>query len=254
MFRNHDLVQPQYFSHADWTGGATITHGAEGSRSQGMLAQGYYAMLRIGRDGYQEKTRNILKTAHRFRNIIYLHPELHIMGDPTMIVAFNAANAEKLNIMHVADVMKQLQPSWRFNPVQYPAGLHFCITGPQTWGGNDSGQCSGDLESEADGVFTVEKPYDCFSDAALHFSVDLSDSLPVALYLKRKGKPALTGSMYGMGAAGIPIENPTVADSILQAGKHATLQPVTDGLEPLYELGRHIVDKNTRQKLQLPAY
>lgn len=209
-------------------------------------------MLRIGMDGYTEKARKILRTAHRFRNIIHLHPELKVMGDPSMIVAFNSADTDALNIMHISDVMKQLQPPWRFNSVQNPAGLHFCITGPQTWGETDSDQCLN--ENARNDTIRVEALYSSFSNATQMFSVDLSQAVPAALELKKKGTPALTGSMYGMGAAGIPIEDLTVTDNILQGAKHVMLQPVDNGLEPLYQTGRHIVQKNTAEKLGLPAY
>ena len=251
-FRNRALIKPQYFSHPDWTGGASITHGPNGSRSQGLLAVGYYTLLRTGHEEYVRNARNILQTAHRFQNIIRMHPELEILGKPSMVFAFTSSNPEQLNVMHIADIMSKSSPSWRYNAIQHPKGLHFCITGPQLFNIKTDDHFSPD--SLVSDPLIPEYLYQDFSDATKLFSRDLMLAIPLAEQLKLSGKPALTGSMYGMGAAGIPIEDITVADTILQAGKHITLRTEENGLEPLLNMGRQIVNEHIHQKLQIPAY
>jgi len=54
-------------------------------------------------------------------------PELVLIGDPTFLVSFRS---DTVDIFHVNDFMKT--KGWRFNCLQLPPALHFCVTLPST--------------------------------------------------------------------------------------------------------------------------
>ncbi|MFO8112478.1 MAG: hypothetical protein R6T92_08225, partial [Desulfosalsimonadaceae bacterium] len=53
--------------------------------------------------------------------------ELIVIGEPTFLVSFRS---EVLDVFHINDFMKTR--GWRFNCLQLPPALHFCVTLPQT--------------------------------------------------------------------------------------------------------------------------
>ena len=55
-------------------------------------------------------------------------PELTLIGDPTFVISFRS---EQVDIYHVNDFMKTR--GWRYNCLQLPPALHFCVTMPQTF-------------------------------------------------------------------------------------------------------------------------
>jgi len=110
----------------DWPGGKYFSPGMAGSRSGGLLAATWAAMVTMGRDGYLERARGIFDTAFAMQDVVRSHAKLRIFGHPTFCFAFTS---DDFDIYHVNDHMKQR--GWRFNGLQYPDGLHFCVTGPQ---------------------------------------------------------------------------------------------------------------------------
>ncbi len=54
-------------------------------------------------------------------------PELSLIGEPTFVISFRS---EIVDVYHINDFMKTR--GWRFNCLQLPPALHFCITMPQT--------------------------------------------------------------------------------------------------------------------------
>lgn len=276
MFRNQDLMDAQVFTLPDWDGGAMANYGSFGSRSEGLIAAGYYTMLSLGMAGYLERAWKILLTAHRFQNIVKNHPELKIIGDPGMCFAFAARDPESLNIFHIADLMKQRNPAWRFNHLQPPA-LHFCLTGPQTWLGQDVDTqpeySEQGLSDEAlmldirntfenrstteDNVRDMAELLDRrltreTSQATRRFSEDLAWAMSMVGNLR--GQPAMSGSMYGLGATGIAIDNRDLRDAILRTGVMLFHKPSSRSLVSLLGSGKYRVRKVLQRQLQLPAY
>ena len=52
LFRDKELRNSQYFFRTDWTGGKYCSPGMDGSRSGGLLAASWAAMVQLGREGY----------------------------------------------------------------------------------------------------------------------------------------------------------------------------------------------------------
>jgi glutamate/tyrosine decarboxylase-like PLP-dependent enzyme len=127
LFRDKALRNGQYFFVSGWTGGKYMSPGIEGSRSGGLLAATWAAMVQLGRDGYRRYAEQIFATAAEMMNAVRSHPELRIMGSPTFCFSFTS---DEFDIYHVNDFMRQR--GWRFNGQQYPNAIHMAVTRPQT--------------------------------------------------------------------------------------------------------------------------
>jgi glutamate/tyrosine decarboxylase-like PLP-dependent enzyme len=126
-FRDKSLRNGQYFYMTDWSGGKYASPGIEGSRSGGLLAATWAAMVSTGRAGYLEYARRIFETAFAMQEVVRSHPELRVIGDPTFCFSFTS---DEFDIYHVNDAMRSR--GWRFNGQQYPNAVHMAVTRPQT--------------------------------------------------------------------------------------------------------------------------
>ncbi len=176
-FRDKELRNSQYFFLTDWTGGKYCSPGMEGSRSGGLLAATWAAMVTIGRDGYLRYAREIFETAEAMKRAVTSHPELHLMGKPTFCFSFTS---DDFDIYHVNDFMRTR--GWRFNGQQYPNSIHMAVTRPQTQPG--------------------------VTDA---FAADLTDAIEYAH--AHKDEAPKSGSIYG----GIPGGMTDEADQFIRA-------------------------------------
>ncbi|MFP6729360.1 MAG: pyridoxal-dependent decarboxylase [Alphaproteobacteria bacterium] len=127
LYRNKELRTGQFFSHPLWPGGMYSSPGIGGSRSGGLLAAAWAAMVSLGTEGYMARAKLIFETAYAMQDVVKALPELRLMGAPSFCFSFTS---DDFDIYHVNDHMKGL--GWRFNGQQYPSALHMCVTGPQT--------------------------------------------------------------------------------------------------------------------------
>lgn len=127
LFRDKALRNGQYFYLTDWSGGKYCSPGIDGSRSGGLLAATWAAMVQLGRDGYRRHAEKIFATAAAMQQAVRSHPELRLLGDPTFLFSFTS---DAFDIYHVNDFMRTR--GWRFNGQQYPNAIHMAVTGPQT--------------------------------------------------------------------------------------------------------------------------
>ena len=126
-FRDKALRNAQYFFLTDWSGGKYCSPGIEGSRSGGLLAATWAAMVQLGRDGYRRYADAIFRTSAEMQAAVRSHPELRILGNPTFLFSFTS---DVFDVYHVNDFMRGR--GWRFNGQQYPNALHMAVTRPQT--------------------------------------------------------------------------------------------------------------------------
>ncbi|MFI5099963.1 MAG: aminotransferase class V-fold PLP-dependent enzyme [Actinomycetes bacterium] len=174
LYRNADLRRLQYFTFPDWPGGLYISPGMAGSRSGGIIAAAWAALLTTGEEGYLDAAEAIHRTAQQIKAAVQAQPELRLFGDgQTFLVAFGSARDPQdggIDVFLVNDALTQR--GWRMNPDQLPPGLHFCVTRPNTRPG-----------------------------LAEEFARDLAES--VAYAVENRGTPAASGALYGFaGAAG----------------------------------------------------
>jgi len=182
LYRNPELRKYQYFTNPDWPGGIYFSPGLSGSRSGGVVAAAWAAMVSLGEKGYLEVADAIFKTAATIRQGVDSIPELEVIGDPTFLVAFRA---KELDIFHVND--RLIEKGWRLNALQLPPALHFCVTRPNT----------------APGV-------------AEAFVADLRDAVEYAKHPARQSPKS--GALYGLG--GTPAGN-EILDTLFSAALDA---------------------------------
>jgi glutamate/tyrosine decarboxylase-like PLP-dependent enzyme len=181
LYRTPELRRKQYFIMPDWSGGNYTSPGMSGSRSGGIIAAAWAAMVTLGREGYLAIAADIFRTAKRLREIIGEHPELRVLGDPLFNVAFAATPADQLDddpidVFHVNDALAAKK--WRMNGLQHPPALHFCVTRPNTLPG------------------VMDR-----------FAEDLQEA--VAYAREHRGEQPRSGATYGAGGANIPRDKVT---------------------------------------------
>ena len=174
LFRDKALRRAQYFHLLDWSGGKYMSPGMEGSRSGGLIASTWAAMVSLGREGYREHAREIFETAAAMMDVVRSHPELRIMGEgtsgaPTFCFSFTSDDFE---IYHLVDFLGP--KGWRFNGQQYPNAIHMAVTRPQTRAG------------------VVEE-----------FAADLAEAIAYAKEKEAAGEEAFAGAIYGGVAGGL---------------------------------------------------
>jgi glutamate/tyrosine decarboxylase-like PLP-dependent enzyme len=125
--RHRKLRDYASFTQAHWTGGKYLSPGIAGSRSGGLLAATWAAMVSMGREGYLKYAKLVFETAFAMQDAVRTHPELRIFGKPTFCFGFTS---DLFDIYHLNDFMRQR--GWRFNGLQHPNGIHMCVTRPQT--------------------------------------------------------------------------------------------------------------------------
>ena len=97
-------------------------------------------MVYLGEEGYLDAVRAIMNVADDIKAGIRAIPELTLIGEPTFVISFRS---EEVDIYHLNDFMKTR--GWRFNVLQLPPALHFCVTMPQTFAPGVAGQFLADL-------------------------------------------------------------------------------------------------------------
>jgi glutamate/tyrosine decarboxylase-like PLP-dependent enzyme len=128
LYRNNDFRRYQYFNVPDWPGGMYASPTAAGSRSGGLTAATWAAMVYLGEEGYLKAAEAIMSVADKIKKGIEEIAELTLIGKPTFVIGFRS---EEIDVFHVNDFMKT--KGWRFNVLQLPPALHFCVTMPQTF-------------------------------------------------------------------------------------------------------------------------
>ncbi|HRE03722.1 MAG TPA: hypothetical protein PLV68_20675 [Ilumatobacteraceae bacterium] len=133
LFRPQELRRAQYFMQQGWPGGAYASPSMGGSRSGGLIAATWAAMLNLGKQGYRDIAAAIFRTAAEVKDAVRAHPELTTIGDSLFNIAFTASTPASdggIDIFHVNDALATR--GWRLNGLQAPPALHFCITRPNT--------------------------------------------------------------------------------------------------------------------------
>lgn len=126
-FADRSLRNGQYFYVTDWTGGKYCSPGMDGSRSGGLLAATWAAMVSLGREGYTEYARRIFETSFAMQEVVRNHDGLRVIGKPSFCFSFTS---DEFDIYHVNDFLRTR--GWRLNGQQYPDAIHMAVTRPQT--------------------------------------------------------------------------------------------------------------------------
>jgi sphinganine-1-phosphate aldolase len=176
-FADQSLRNAQYFYLTDWSGGKYCSPGMDGSRSGGLLAATWAAMVSLGRSGYRGYAQAIFETSAAMQDAIRSHPSLRIMGTPSFLFSFTS---DEFDVYLVNDFLRT--KGWRMNGQQYPNAIHMAVTRPQTQPG------------------VVER-----------WTKDLADGVDYAQ--AHRDEPAKSGAIYGGVAGGMSAE----ADEFIRA-------------------------------------
>lgn len=138
MYRDHENWRKhQIFVSTEWPGGIYATPTQPGSRSGRDIATLWAVMAYLGKDGYINETRKLIKVTRDLTQAIreddYLKNHIEIMGDPKMmVIGLTTKSHEELNVYDLKTEMAK--KGWYLAGLQKPPGLHFCMTAVQ---GND---------------------------------------------------------------------------------------------------------------------
>jgi len=166
-FADKALRNDQYFYLTDWSGGKYCSPGMDGSRSAGLLAATWAAMVHLGRSGYRHYAEQIFATSATMQQAVRSHPSLRILGAPSFLFSFTS---DEYDVYLVNDFLRQR--GWRMNGQQYPNAIHMAVTRPQTQPG-----------------------------VTETWAVDLADAVDYAL--AHRGDAAKSGAIYGGVAGGM---------------------------------------------------
>lgn len=159
-FRNKKLRHYIYFAQEDWPGGMYYSPTTQGSRSAGLSAAMWAAMVSIGEAGYLQAAKAIMDTSDRIREGIAQIPEIRIMGKSTFLIGMTS---DAVDPYLVNDYLAM--KGWRMNGCQEPLGFHFCITLPQT----QAGIAERFVQDLGDGVkFAQDPPYETAKTGLLY--------------------------------------------------------------------------------------
>jgi sphinganine-1-phosphate aldolase len=148
-FRSKGLRRYMYFAQEDWAGGVYISPTVQGSRSAGLSAAMWAAMVCMGEEGYLKAARAIMDASDKMRAGIARIPEMRIIGKSTFLISLTS---DLVNPYFVNDYL--YARGWRMNGCQNPLGFHFCITLPQT----QPGVAERFVKDLADGVTFAKHP------------------------------------------------------------------------------------------------
>ena len=126
-FADRALRNSQYFYQPNWSGGKYCSPGMDGSRSGGLLAAAWAAMVQLGRSGYREYARRIFETSAAMQQAVRTHQSLRIIGSPSFLFSFTSSDYD----VYLVNDFLRLR-GWRLNGQQYPNALHMAVTRPQT--------------------------------------------------------------------------------------------------------------------------
>ena len=102
-FADQALRNSQYFFQTDWSGGKYCSPGMDGSRSGGLLAATWAAMVSLGRAGYRGYAKRIFETSAAMQDAVPSHPTLRIMGRPSFLFSFTS---DEFDIYLVNDFLR----------------------------------------------------------------------------------------------------------------------------------------------------
>jgi len=124
LFKNKDLRKHMYFSTTEWPGGLYASPSIAGSRSGGLIASTWAAIVSIGEKGYLEMAKGIGETHTKLKEGIPKINGLYVVGNPEgPVIAFGSHD---FDVYRVVDAAKK--KGWNWDCMINPPCVHICIT------------------------------------------------------------------------------------------------------------------------------
>lgn len=99
-----------------------------GSRAGANIACTWACLLYHGFDGYVETTKAIVDTAKYIESKIRQIKGIYVFGTPATSVI--AMGSKDFDIFRLSDLLNQ--KGWNLNTLQFPSGIHICVTNIHT--------------------------------------------------------------------------------------------------------------------------
>ncbi|XP_035728299.1 sphingosine-1-phosphate lyase-like [Vespa mandarinia] len=124
LYREKKYRHHQYTITTDWPGGIYGSPTINGSRSGGIIASCWASLIYFGYDGYVQATKKIIETTKYIEQELRKLDGIFIFGTPvTSVIALGS------NDFHIYRLSEALgAKGWSLNPLQFPSGIHICIT------------------------------------------------------------------------------------------------------------------------------
>lgn len=114
----------QYTVTTDWPGGVYGSPTVNGSRAGGIIAACWATLMYFGMDGYVDATRQIIETAQFIEKRLQKVKGIFIFGKP--ITSVIAIGSDEFHVYHLSEHLNKR--GWNLNPLQFPPGIHLCVT------------------------------------------------------------------------------------------------------------------------------
>lgn len=150
LYREKKYRHHQYTITTDWPGGIYGSPTINGSRSGGIIASCWATLMYFGYDGYLEATKKIIDTSKYIENKLRQMDGIFIFGSPvTSVIALGSKD------FHIYRLSQALgAKGWNLNPLQFPSGIHLCVTHVHTEPGV-ADQFLNDVETELENILKV---------------------------------------------------------------------------------------------------
>uniref|UniRef100_A0A1L8EHT5 sphinganine-1-phosphate aldolase n=2 Tax=Haematobia irritans TaxID=7368 RepID=A0A1L8EHT5_HAEIR len=128
LYSDVKYLNHQYTVTTDWPGGVYGSPTVNGSRAGGVIAACWATMMNFGFNGYLEATKRILDTSRYVEQALRKIDGIFIFGKPaTSVVAMGS------NVFDIFRLSGELcDMGWNLNTLQFPSGIHICITDMHT--------------------------------------------------------------------------------------------------------------------------
>ncbi|XP_041970535.1 sphingosine-1-phosphate lyase [Aricia agestis] len=128
LYRKPEYRHCQYTVTTDWPGGVYGSPTVNGSRAGGLIAACWATMMYVGRERYVRMAREVLQTTKYIERELRSIDGIYIFGKPaTSVIAFGS---NKFDIFKLADHLHK--KGWSLNTLQFPSGVHICVTHTHT--------------------------------------------------------------------------------------------------------------------------
>lgn len=129
LYKDKKLRKHQIFACSRWTGYTVINAAVTSSKTAGPMAAAWAVMNYLGDEGYMEIVREVMQATRLVVDGINRIDGVQVLGAPNMCMISFASTSDKINVYHLADVLKKkgwyLQP--QFKRANSPANLHISM-------------------------------------------------------------------------------------------------------------------------------
>ncbi|CAH0605725.1 unnamed protein product [Chrysodeixis includens] len=131
LYRKEEYRHHQYTVTTEWPGGVYGSPTVNGSRAGGLIAACWATMMFVGKSRYVQMTDEIVTTARYIEKEVRKIPGLFVFGKPsTTVIAFGS---KQFDIFKMAELLHK--QGWSLNALQFPSGVHICVTHAHTQAG-----------------------------------------------------------------------------------------------------------------------